>query len=605
MKKQFAFVALVCLYQLHALAGETFYYNIVAEAKPTGYGKVYVSTEEENPTDDQYSEYKGTGNQKIQVQTEGLTAVTVMAYLYAKPEEGYMFTHWSRENLKTGAETEFSWSKYTTDLVTTMSTTSDTAEKAKYNAHFAKIGKVYPVSSDEGLGTVTINIPENKVGDEITMTAHPDKLAGRFLGWKFEDSENLIVENPYSFKVTRKKSGTYTAVFESKETATKGIYCYIRNKSTNRTLGVTGVSENTLGANQRQFKHSMMLVPDNNPRIHSIPSLVMKVTGESTQTGGLENVEMISQGISTADIGGMKFRIEKNFDGIYFIFGQYKGFTGYIKDFGGATRTYEYIGQVRTPSLYNRYEDETVAKWVVDIIDEDNVDDNYFGVMPDENCTKDGKYYTTLYTAFPYKCIDGVKAFTVERFTSDGLPQLTQVKDNIVPANTAVILECQSTSADKNRLIPLSQDVDPLTTDNLLKGEIWLDDESGDPDNYRTTFDPATMRILGEGGKFNSTNLTDPISGKVMTYIANNMCYLDISSVDSPAEEMDFTTKLNIMKGDANGDKRVNMMDVTTIINYILAKPVTKFVYDNANVKEDKVINMTDVIGVINIILGK
>ena len=139
----------------------------------------------------------------------------------------------------------------------------------------------------------------------------------------------------------------------------------------------------------------------------------------------------------------------------------------------------------------------------------------------------------------------------------------------------------------------------------MLKGEIWLDDTSGDEANYRTAFDPSYMRILGAGGKFVNTNTTDPATGNALTYIANNTCYLDLSSEENPPATIDFTTKDGVLKGDADGNGLINMSDVTTVINYILAKPVTKFVFDNADVNEDKKINMTDMTGIISIILGK
>lgn len=596
--------SLFCFCSTQALAaGVTFYYKVTAEAKPTGYGKVYLSTTNETPTDDQYSSKRGTGIKKENVTTQ-VEAITRTAHLWAKPEEGYIFTHWASQNLKTGEETPFSWSRHASDIFTTASTTSDEAKEYLYNAHFAKKGKVYPESSDEGLGTVKIDIPENKVGDEVTLTAQPDLLVGRFIGWRKGNSSTLTKENPLSFKVTDSNSGTYTAVFESKETETKGIYCYVRNNNTNRLLGVTGLSESTLSDEQREFKHSMIMVPQNNPRAHAIPSLVIKVIGASTQTGSLENVEMVSQGISTYDLNHTKFRVAKKYDGSYYVFGQYEGVSLYINDRGNTLRKFEFIGDVRTPSLYNRYEEEKYSRWYFDIIDEENPD-NYFGAMPDEKCKKGAKYYTTLYTAFPYECLDGVKAYTIDKLDENGQPHLAEITSGKVPANTAVVLECPGTQPIDNRLMPLTEDIDPITTPNLLKGEIWLEDESGDEANYRTLFDPSYMRILGDYGRFYNKNVTDPISGKVLTYIANNTCYLDLSGEEDPAEVLEFTTQEGVLKGDADGNGLVNMMDVTTVINYILSKPVTKFVFNNADVNDDKLINMNDVTGIINIILGR
>ncbi len=604
-KKILTILAILCAYSLQAVAGgPTFYYQIYAESTPTGYGKVYVEDKEVTPADTDYRDIKGTGIRK-QSSELNVTAVTLTAYLYAKPEDGYMFTHWARVNESTGEEDIFSWSKYTTDIFTSTTTTSDTAKKASYRAHFSKIGLVYPVSSDEGLGSVNIDIPENTIGDEVTLTAKADKLSGKFKGWQYENSSTLITDNPYTITVSESNKGTYTAVFESKDVATKGIYCYVRNVGSKRLLGVSGSKEGTIDADNREFKHSLMLVPQSNARSHCLPGVVVKVTGESTMTGGLENVEMIAQGISTYDFSGYKFRVEKRHDGIYYIFGNYKGFSGYIKDYGRKKRTIEFIGDVISPTIGNRAREENEAQWQLEVIDEEYFEDNYFGAMADENCTKNGKYYTTLYTAFPYKCLDGVKAYTIDKLTESGMPHLAEIESGLVPAYTAVVLECNGTQPVENRLMPLTEDIDPITTDNMLKGEIVLDDVSGDEANYRTAFDPTYMRILGEGGKFVNYNVTDPTSGKVLTYIANNTCYLDLSSEENPAEELDFTKIDNVLKGDADGNGLINMSDVTTTINYILGRSVKTFIFNNADVREDEKINMSDVTGIINIILGK
>ena len=63
------------------------------------------------------------------------------------------------------------------------------------------------------------------------------------------------------------------------------------------------------------------------------------------------------------------------------------------------------------------------------------------------------------------------------------------------------------------------------------------------------------------------------------------------------------TTSSNI-KGDADGDGFVNMLDVSAVINYILGNKPTNFVFENANVDGDEFINMLDVTGIISIILG-
>lgn len=64
------------------------------------------------------------------------------------------------------------------------------------------------------------------------------------------------------------------------------------------------------------------------------------------------------------------------------------------------------------------------------------------------------------------------------------------------------------------------------------------------------------------------------------------------------------TENPSTMRGDANGDYKVDVSDVTMIINFILGKPSDGFIFENADVFPDGAINVSDVTDVINIILG-
>jgi hypothetical protein len=63
-----------------------------------------------------------------------------------------------------------------------------------------------------------------------------------------------------------------------------------------------------------------------------------------------------------------------------------------------------------------------------------------------------------------------------------------------------------------------------------------------------------------------------------------------------------YTTPQN---GDVNGDRLLNVTDVTTLINYILGKQPAAFDVRLADLNGDGLINVTDVTQVINAILGK
>ena len=59
-----------------------------------------------------------------------------------------------------------------------------------------------------------------------------------------------------------------------------------------------------------------------------------------------------------------------------------------------------------------------------------------------------------------------------------------------------------------------------------------------------------------------------------------------------------------VVPGDANGDGKIDVLDVTMLINHILGKNPSSFKADNADVNGDGDINVLDVTAVINIILG-
>jgi len=56
--------------------------------------------------------------------------------------------------------------------------------------------------------------------------------------------------------------------------------------------------------------------------------------------------------------------------------------------------------------------------------------------------------------------------------------------------------------------------------------------------------------------------------------------------------------------GDANGDLAVNVLDITTIISYLLNQNPQPFIFEAADVNSDNSVNVLDVIGVVNLITG-
>ena len=57
-------------------------------------------------------------------------------------------------------------------------------------------------------------------------------------------------------------------------------------------------------------------------------------------------------------------------------------------------------------------------------------------------------------------------------------------------------------------------------------------------------------------------------------------------------------------KGDANGDLAVNVLDITTIVSYLLNNNPQPFIFEAADLNSDGNINVLDIVGVVNLVLG-
>lgn len=374
-------------------------------------------------------------------------------------------------------------------------------------------------------------------------------FAGQFAGWK-TPSGAVVKDNPYTFTVTEANKGIYIANYAKSDVSTTGIYCYVHNLGHQRSLGLMGISDKTVSSGNRYLKNSIMLLEDGSDIMRSSPAFVLKLTGSPDGAGGLTDANLEAQGAESKVIAKQTFDFTNQGDHWYI-----KGSLGYrdayMVDFADAPTQEEHVGRVNHPGLYNgANENDGSYHWVVTPITELSKD-FCFGAMPSPK-TKDeaGKYYTTMYTKFPYRCLDGVKAYVVSSVDETAHKVvLSEIKSGEVPSITPVVLECNSTKPVENRLLPLVEEPAAIDGDNLLKGVIWLKDENKTEDEYRTKFDSQTMLVLSNDElAFKNVNNTDVLAGgtatDTLTYIANNTCYLKVSS------EMTEATKFTIEKGE-------------------------------------------------------
>ena len=70
-------------------------------------------------------------------------------------------------------------------------------------------------------------------------------------------------------------------------------------------------------------------------------------------------------------------------------------------------------------------------------------------------------------------------------------------------------------------------------------------------------------------------------------------------------DDVEVTGELGFLLGDADGNGVVNVIDIMTVVNYIINGSNEIFIFANADVNGDGVINVMDVMGIVNIIMNK
>ena len=130
------------------------------------------------------------------------------------------------------------------------------------------------------------------------------------------------------------------------------------------------------------------------------------------------------------------------------------------------------------------------AKWFLEPVTNEAA--HYFGVAPANKMKgKNGKYFTTLYTDFPMKIVDNMNAYIVESIgttgAQKGYAQCKKIasKNDIIPAQTPIVLECETTASASNRLLPLAN-ATPAPTNNILKA-VFFDEAKNTIETARKT----------------------------------------------------------------------------------------------------------------------
>ncbi len=466
---------------LNAVAGgstSTYYYRATANISPSGSGKVYVDTSSTDNPNYQTSSTK-TGNQ-----TAGSDGAQVTFYYYAQANNGYIFDHWAKSSAN-GESVSENPSFSVTETVESKSSNSPTS--FTYYAVFKKqTGLVKVNSADNSRGSVDISDPDNGNGDQVTLTAYPDVSNGVvFLGWRKGSATSgayVSTDNPYTLTVSSETQGTYYACFSA---PLERVYVRLKNNRTGRFLSLYGnqlatihqtTISNTTINDGYTFTNSLKMISAADAQGN--PTTVFLRSGNPSGVGVTTNANLTLQEVSFNPTlqSSKSLTMTLMADGTYQIFTEGSvtisnntiNFTSFLCDDESGWAVMKIMEEPDTWSVY--------------VLDENTVD-GAFGANTKAKYTRDGKYYTTMFTTFPYQLLDGVKAYYLLASDETSYNEATntvtfaEVTTGKVPANTAVILECinvQNTSGTTvtNRLLPLTETVAPIVGEsaNLLKG---------------------------------------------------------------------------------------------------------------------------------------
>lgn len=490
--------------------------------------------------------------------------------LYAKANPGYVFQKWVRDDNNSTVSTSSSAEV----TVNSNSTNKNNPVAVDFTAYFEPR---FVTCNAEGAGNVAISSVSNKPGEQVTLTATPSEVSV-FTGW-YVGSELVSSDPVLTVNVTDVVN--YTARFIHEMYAS-----YLNAGNTaNGYYRITTTNGNafTLNGNFRTSYQAASVLNSyadftgilNNQTLDICdPAQIFYVSGNASADAMtnisdgktiISDLAISSQGVNPLSLldkygstNSESFQLRWNgTEGKHDLLYSYKiALTSYHPTF-----RYKDDGTVGVSNGNSHY--GSAEQVYLHPVDETHADKYVFGVRPSSRMVFLGSYWTSLYTAFPYKCMDGVIPYIVKEILSDGnvnYAVLDPIESGVVPANTAVILGCPipeiETYADEDpfyQLMPLAPDhesIDASVADgNMLTGFFQLSESKGAASGE--AFDPAKYRALNDNG---STNVMEDAGVLIpendgAQLLRRNKAYLDLSKVNGPVSDIIYLTNRDIMTG--------------------------------------------------------
>ena len=474
------------------ISSNTFYYKVAYCVNETGKGTVYAKGPKVSNNSNSEVEFTRTDQDQTRPTNVIMSKIVFdwfvapdnvdMYYsLYAEnSHEDYQFDHWEKKNgnswdiIKDENQNPIISPIYDAPKVNVTNPSTNPPVSATYRAYFSRKGvlKVEIAEGQENLGHVTNSNVNNKAGDVVTLSAQSTQsFQGVFFShWTIDgNSTYQSKENPLTVEVP---DGVTSIVYRAHFTVPSELtYCRFENVESGKFLSLSS----TNGATRRQesadgggyrykaLEINALKLLSNTSSSMGDPSTVFYIGGTSDNAEGISPITVLqSQGenvLPNFAYGNDNRPVKITKAGQYFRIS--KIMTVNSKDETGEV----FLNDEGTDTPVFSNAQGNNALWKIHFLDEGHINEHAFGVAPDARMLhKNGKYYTTLYTKFPYKMLDGIKAYYLDITKPDQIYNeqtrkitFLEVPENekIIPKNMAVILECSGTNPERNRLLPI------------------------------------------------------------------------------------------------------------------------------------------------------
>ena len=135
----------------------------------------------------------------------------------------------------------------------------------------------------------------------------------------------------------------------------------------------------------------------------------------------------------------------------------------------------------------------------------------------------------------------------------------------------------------------------PVDTDDLLGYNMYRQEQVND--STWTVFSRMNSNLITDSTYTDFAVIPDTTYRYYYAVIGTDFAESDPSKIIT-------TTPFSAANGDANGDLTVDVLDIISIVNYMLQNDPEPFLFDAADINGDDDINVLDIISVVNILVG-